>query len=200
MSSVLTRLMMFVNDTGIVNESLKDWSTTQDKERKGRKDGARTFLARLQMALVFEALEVIKDIRDNATWMKKVEQCDAKTQEHFAKASAYIDSEMDYKILAKLRNNSVFHYGNKLPVKAVEEMAIKNPKQTTTASMGDKILDWHFELGDLVAQRVVVHHVFQVEEDADLAKESDALAGRIFDIAEEVCSFAGGFIREHTKA
>jgi hypothetical protein len=32
MSSVLTRLMMFVNDTGIVNETLRDWSTTTEKE------------------------------------------------------------------------------------------------------------------------------------------------------------------------
>jgi hypothetical protein len=59
MSSPLTRLMMFVNDTGIVNESLRDWCTTADKEKQAQKDSARSFFARLQMGYVFEALEAI---------------------------------------------------------------------------------------------------------------------------------------------
>jgi hypothetical protein len=65
--------------------------------------------------------------------------------------------------------------------------------------MGDKVLYWHFELGDKVAEWVVVHHVFKVKEGADIAKESDAIANRIFDIAEEICLFAGDFIKEQTK-
>jgi hypothetical protein len=136
MSSVLTRLMMFVNDTGIVNESLRDWSTTQDKERKARKNGARTFFSRLQMALVFEALEAIAEIRASKDWIAKVEKCDARAQERFAKVCAYIDSKEDYKVLAKLRNNAAFHYGNKLSVKAVEELAVKNPEETATGDDG----------------------------------------------------------------
>src|SRR5438552_15674212 len=72
MSSPLTRLMMFVNDTGIVNESLREWSTTKDKDKQARKDGARSFFARLQMAYVFEILEAIKDIRANKDWLAKV--------------------------------------------------------------------------------------------------------------------------------
>ena len=50
-------------------------------------------------------------------------------------------------------------------------MATKNPDETTTATMGDKVLDWHFELGDKVAERIVVHHAFKVKEGADIAKE-----------------------------
>jgi hypothetical protein len=42
-SSPLTRLMIFVNDTGIVNESLREWSTTTDKTKQDRKDGAQLF-------------------------------------------------------------------------------------------------------------------------------------------------------------
>ena len=47
MSSPLTRLMMFVNDTGIVNESLREWSTTADKDNP--------FAALLTSALAGEA-------------------------------------------------------------------------------------------------------------------------------------------------
>ena len=189
---------MFVNDTGIVNESLRDWSTTTDKDRQARKDGARGLFARLQMAYVYEILEAIKDIRNNKNWMAKVESCPKGTQDHFAKACAFLDSP-DYQTLTILRNNACFHYANKMSVKAVEDIATKNPDDLSTFSQGDTLLDWYFELGDKVAQRIVVHHVFKVPEGKDIGKESDAIANRIFDIAEEVALFAGGFIREQTK-
>jgi hypothetical protein len=124
MSSPLTRLMMFVNDTGIVNESLREWSTTEDKDKQARKDGARSLFARLQMAYVFEALGAIKDIRANKAWMTKVEGCPKSTKDHFANACAFLDSP-DYKTLAILRNNACFHYADKPSVKAVEEIATK---------------------------------------------------------------------------
>jgi hypothetical protein len=63
MSSVLVRLMMVVNDMGIINESLRHWNTSTDEERRGRKGGGRAFFVRVQMAYVFEGLGVIKDIR-----------------------------------------------------------------------------------------------------------------------------------------
>ena len=43
------------------------------------------------MALVFEALEVIKAIRSEKEWVARVEKCDAKTQKHFTNVCAYID-------------------------------------------------------------------------------------------------------------
>jgi hypothetical protein len=198
MSSPLTRLMMFVNDAGIVNESLRDWSTTTDKDKQARKGGARSFFARLQMAYVFEILEAIKDIRANKEWMAKVEQCPKSTKDHFAKVCAFLDSP-DYKTLTILRNNACFHYANKLSVKAVEQIAIKNAEDRSQISQGDRLLDWYFELGDKVAQRIVVHEVFKVEEGRDIGKESDAIANRIFDAAEEIALVAGGFIQEQTK-
>jgi hypothetical protein len=198
MSSPLTRLMMFVNDTGIVNESLRDWSTTTDKDRQARKDGACSFFARLQMAYVFEILEAIKELRNNKNWMAKVKSCPKGTQDHFAKACAFLGSP-DYQTLTILRNNACFHYANKMSVKVVEDIATKNPGDLSTFSQGDTLLDWYFELGDKVARRIVVHHVFKVPEGRDIGKESDAIANRIFDIAEEIALFTGGFIREQTK-
>ena len=145
MSSPLTRLMMFVNDTGIVNESLRDWNTSTDEHKQARKDGARSFFARLQMAYVFEVLEAIKEIRTNQEWMAKVEGCSKSTKDHFAKVCAFLESE-DYRTLAILRNNACFHYSGKLSVKAMEEIAIKNPEDQSKFSQGDALLDWYFEL------------------------------------------------------
>ena len=190
--------MMFVNDTGIVNETLRDWSTTTDKDKLARKDSARGFFARLQMAYVYEVLDAIKDIRANKDWMAKVETCPKSTQDHFDKACAFLDSA-DYKTLTILRNNACFHYANKLAVRAVEEIALNNPDDQSKFSQGDRLLDWYFELGDKVAQRITVHHVFKVEEGKSIGKESDIIANRIFDAAEEIALFAGGFIQKQTK-
>jgi hypothetical protein len=195
MSSPLTRLMMFVNDTGIVNETLRDWSTTTDKDKQARKGSARGFFARLQMAYVYEVLDAIKAIRASKDWMAKVERCPKGTKDHFDKVCAFLDSA-DYKTLTILRNNACFHYADKLSVKAVEEIAINNPNDESKFSQGDRLLEWYFELGDKVTQRITVHHVFQVEEGTDMGKESDAIANRIFDAAEEIALFAGGFIQE----
>jgi len=102
-------------------------------------------------------------------------------------------------MLTILRNNACFHYADKLSVKAVEEIATKNAEDQSKFSQGDGLLDWHFELGDKVVQTIIVHHVFKVEEGKDIGKESDAIANRIFDAAEEIALFAGGFIQEQTK-
>ena len=128
----------------------------------------------------------------------KVEQCPKSTKDHFTKVCAFLDSP-DYKTLTILRNNACFHYADKLSVKAVEEIVTKNAEDQSKFSQGDGLLDWHFELGDKVAQRIIVHHVFKVEEGKDIGKESDAIANRIFDAAEAIALFAGGFIQEQTK-
>jgi hypothetical protein len=197
-SSPLIRLMMFVNDTGVVSESLRDWCETKDKEKQPRKASARSFFSRLQMAYVFEGLEAIKDIRANKDWMAKVEQCSDKTKGHFVKVCAFLDSP-DYKVLTILRNNTCFHYANKWSVKAVEEIATKDPEDQSVFAQGDQLLDWYFELGDKIAQRIVVHYVFEVEEGKDIGKESDAIANRIFGAAEQIALFAGGFNPERTR-
>jgi len=105
----------------------------------------------------------------------------------------------DYKTLIILRNNACFHYADKLSVKAVEDIASKNVEDQSKFSQGDGLLDWYFELGDKVAQRIIVHYVFKAAERKDIGKESDAIANRIFDAAEEIALFAGGFIQEQTK-
>ena len=82
----------------------------------------------------------------------------------------------------------------------MEEIATTNPEDQSKFSQGDGLLDWYFELGDKVVQRIIVHHIFKVEKGKDIGKESDAIANRVFDVAEEITLFAGGFIQEQTKA
>jgi hypothetical protein len=110
-ASVLARLMMIVNDMAIVNESLRVWSTSKDKRWESRKGGGRALFGRVQMSYVYEALEVIKEIRDSAALMAEVRKCNKKTQDCFAAVTAFLDTD-DYKKLIQLRNTPELETGN----------------------------------------------------------------------------------------
>jgi hypothetical protein len=199
MSSVMVRLMMVVNDLGIINESLRHWNTSTDEERRGRKGGGRAFFVRVQMAYVFEGLGVIKDIRADKGLMEKVGKCDRKTQDCFNKVCAFIDS-VDYPLLAEFRNSAGFHYDAKRAVRGVEEIATEFPEDTSSMTLGTESLDWYFQLGDKVHEKIVVRYIFEVPKDRNVVKESDAIAGRVFDVAEALAEFAGYFVWEYTNS
>jgi hypothetical protein len=197
-ASLLARLMMIVNDMAIVNECLRVWSTSKDKRWESRKGGGRALFARVQMSYVYEALEVIKEIRDSQTLMVEVSKCTKKTQACFAAVKAFIDTD-DYKKLIRLRNNAGFHYDPKLAERAVKEIAADFPNDSSTMTLGKDPLNWHFVLGDKVQDKVVVRYIFEVPKDKDIGKESDEIAGRVFDMAEKLAEFAGYFIWERTN-
>ncbi len=197
-ASVLARLMMIVNDMAIVNESLRVWSTSKDKRWESRKGGGRALFGRVQMSYVYEALEVIKEIRDSKTLMAEVGKCTKKTQDGFAAVKAFFDTD-DYKKLSQLRNNVGFHYDAKRAERAVKEIAEEFPDDSSTMTLGEDPLDWHFVLGDKVQDKIVVRYIFEVPKDKDIGKESDAIAGRVFDMAEKLAEFAGYFIWERTN-
>src|SRR5262245_32861676 len=148
-ASVLARLMMIVNDMAIVNESLRAWSTSNDKRWEARRGGGRALFARVQMSYVFEALQLVKEIRDSKTLMSEVEKSSKKTQECFATVTGFLDTD-DYKKLTRLRNNVGFHYDAKLADRAVKEIAADFPDDSSTMTLGEEPLQWHFVLGDKV--------------------------------------------------
>lgn len=197
-ASTVARLMMIVNDMAIVNETLRMWSTSDDERWKSRKGGGRALFGRVQMSYVYEALEVIKDMRDSVTLMAEVDKCTKKTQDCFAVVAAFFDTD-DYKKLILLRNNVGFHYNAKLAERAVQEIATDFPDDASAMTLGENPLDWHFVLGDKVQDKIVIRYIFEVPKDKDIGKESDAIAGRVFDMAEKLAEFAGYFIWERTN-
>jgi hypothetical protein len=199
MASVLVRLMMAINDMGIVNESLREWNTTEDKRRKARRGGARSFFVRMQMAYAFEALGIIKEIRDTPAFADQIKKCEAKTQECFATVCKFLDSR-DYPLLVQVRNSAGFHYDVKRSERAVKGIAEEIPDDLQPQTLGQEPLDWYFRLGDKVQERIVVRIIFLVPKEADAAKESDAIGNRIFDMTEKLVEFAGYFVWEQTKA
>jgi hypothetical protein len=196
-ASVIARLMMIVNDMAIVNEFQRMWSTSKDERWESRRGGGRALFARIQMSYVYEALELIKEIRDSAKLMTEVGKCSKKTEECFTAVKAFIDTE-DYKKLCRLRNNVGFHYDPKLAERAVREISSDFPEDASAMTLGEDPLDWHFVLGDKVQDKIVVRYIFEVPKEKNIREESDAIAGRVFDMAEKLAEFAGYFIWERT--
>ena len=66
-------------------------------------------------------------------------------------------------------------------------------------TLGEDPLDWHFVLGDKVQDKIVVRYIFKVPKDKHIGQESDAIAGRVFNMAEKLVEFAGYFVWERTN-
>jgi len=143
---------------------------------------------------LFEALSIIKEIKDDKDLMTAVERADRKTQESFASVAKFIESK-DYGMMAKLRNVVAFHYESKLAVRRLKKIVDKSPGHSTTYSLGNATLDWYFELGDLIADEIVIRDVFQITDCADLEQAATEVLDRLRVIALAFLDFAGYFIR-----
>ena len=196
-ASVIVRLMMAVNDTTIINVLLKDWCANEERMHKWRRSNGRLFLAKLQMAYVFEALGIIRDIRNTQALIGHIEKLSDAARKAYEQMSAFIDSP-DNKMLAEFRSSAAFHYDPKRAARAVNEIAEEKPGDVLAASEGDDIIDWYFALGDKAYQQIVTRHIFKISADKELAKESDAIANRFFDMSEALPVFAGALIRRLT--
>ena len=147
------------------------------------------------MSYVYEALEVIKEIRDSQALTAEVEKCAEKTRACFATVKVFLDTD-DYKKLLRLRNNAGFHYDAKLAERAVKEIAADSPDDSSPMTLGEEPLDWHFVLGDKVQDKIVIRYIFEVPKGEAVGKASDAIANRVFDMAEKLIEFAGYFVWE----
>ena len=84
------------------------------------------------MSYVYEALEVIKEIRDSQALTAEVEKCAEKTRACFATVKVFLDTD-DYKKLLRLRNNAGFQNTTcKLAERAVKEIAADFPERTSS--------------------------------------------------------------------
>lgn len=84
-------------------------------------------------------------------------------------------------------------------MRAVEQIAKKFPGHVSTYSLGNDTLDWYFELGDLVSDRMVVRDIFKAPEGADLRAAIDPILIRMHTMAKAFSDFAAYFIRAQLK-
>ena len=65
--------------------------------------------------------------------------------------------------------------------------------------MGTDTLDWYFDLGDLIADEVLIRDVFEIDEKEDIAKAALEVLKRLHVIGDAYAKFAPYFIRECCK-
>jgi hypothetical protein len=196
--SVVVRLMMALNDIAMANEGLGEWTVTQDRRKLARQNGGRLYYGRMLMAHVYEALKIVKDIQKNTKLKAIVDACDPKTRASFDAVAAFLTTP-DFKMLGGIRNKASFHYDHQLTVQALEQIDKKFPGHVSTYSLGHDPLDWYFELGDLVSDRIVVRDIFQAPEDADVRATIDPILMRMHTMASAFQDFATYFIRAQSK-
>jgi hypothetical protein len=194
-SSIIVRLMMAINDTSLVNVLLKDWCGSEDRAHKWRRANGRLFLAKLQMAYVFEAMDIVSDIRKSTALKDDIQKLGDDARSAYDLLCKFIDSD-DYKMLAEFRNSVSFHYDGKRAARAVNDISKEAPDDVQGASSGSEVIDWYYALGDKAYERIVTKYIFKVSDDKDVAKESDAIANKFFDMSERLIVFGGALLKQ----
>jgi len=195
LASVIVRLMIAQNDIAIANEGLREWTYTTEQKKLARQTGGRLYYGRMLMSHIYEALKIIQDIQNNTRLCEAVQKCDAKTRESFAAVAVFLKTS-DFPKLRRIRQNVGFHYDAKLAIRALKQIDRKFPGHRFTYSLGHEPLDWYFELGDLVVDRIVVRDIFAAPEGADVRTAIDPILMRTHTMATAFSDFAGYFIRQ----
>ncbi len=197
-AATVVRLMMACNDLTLADDALAVWHGEHAAKRQRRQTGAKMYFVRLQIAHVFEALDIIEHIQKTPILSKAVAVCDHRTRVSFKKVSEFIGTD-DYKRMLRVRNNITFHYDHKVVANALRASAEAHPDRPLAISMGDATLDWFFEPADRIIDRIVVRDIFGVAPDADVRAEVDKMVIRLQDICVMFADFAGHFIWYHAS-
>ena len=198
LASVLVRLMIVINDIGITNSQMVEWQETKDPKKKTRGRGAVLYFGRVQSAHLLEALEIIREVDNNPYLKARVRQCSKIVNKCFDVLAKFLDTD-DHKILTKLRNVIAFHYDPKLALRRLKRLVEIQPDHRFAYSMGNDTLDWYFELGDLIADEVVIRDVFKIDERVDIATAAIKVLDRLHVIGDAFTRFAAYLVRECCK-
>jgi hypothetical protein len=199
-ASTVIKLMMACNDLSLANDAQGAWRDEQSPMRKSRSKGAQMYFLRLQVSHLNEALKIIKELHDDASLMKIVEQCDPQTRNSFAELVQFMPGGAQHgrfdKVAGRIRQNLGFHYDEtgKLITKALKDRVAKYGASPSSATRGSTAHLWHFQLADEILDRIVVREIWKIPEPVDLRSEADKMALWIHEIMLAFVDFCGEFI------
>jgi hypothetical protein len=201
LGSILVRLMMVLNDFSIANDAVGFWRADESPKRQARSAEAARYFVGLQISHVFEGmLDIVRQIETTPALMDAVNRCDAPTRTEFAALVAYRATQDFQQIMGRIRNNLAFHYTPGLAERTLVALATQHPDTMASISMGSDALDWYFEPGDRVRERVGVREVFRIPHGANVREEADAILMKLHEISDIFGRFAGNFVWHHTSA
>jgi hypothetical protein len=193
LGEVLIQLMMVCNDLTLCNHALDAWKREGDRKLQCRKTGAQMYFVRLQIAHMFEAMEIVKRIRESHELMEHVTGADSRTRDSFTRTANFIGSA-DYEKMLRIRNNMTFHYGDGIIRKALKKPSSGLKGMNLVVTLSDDLSQWFFAPSDRIIDQIVVREIFAIPQDADVRKEVDEIADRLLSYIENFGDFAGNFI------
>jgi hypothetical protein len=191
--------MMVINDNAIADETARMWQADSSERRKVRRQEAFKYMVELQIAHIYEGMQIIREIEKNSRLKAYVDECDRPTRSEFAQLVAYLTDPKYEGIMGRMRNNLAFHYGAKLTKRALTRHVEKMPGTIGAISMGSTSSDWMFEPGALVNELVAVRDIFAVPDNANINEMTDSEMLEVQKVAETFMRFAGHFIWKHTS-
>jgi hypothetical protein len=192
--------MIAINDIAMVADANDRWEAEANPKRKLRQNAARLYFARVLLSHVHEALKMVEEISKSATLRAAVDQCDRHTVAEFEELEAILNSP-ERAIFNVIRSRMTFHYDLQLPKQTTQEIADAEPDRPWSYSMGHEPLDWHFELGDAIIDRMIIRRGLGLNFPRSSRRTSRTaqIAGRLQEISRKFTSFAGHFVRRHSK-
>lgn len=191
---IIIRLMMALSDLTLASEAFGRHHTGSRRDI-----AARHYYARLQLAHLDEALQIIHDI--NQEHLTYIEQCPEDIQQLFGCAAAHLAGS-DYKrIIKPIRNNIGFHYGHNgsMISTALRYIEENRPDHPVWMQRGEKPSDWVFEPAVWVAEHIVLRQIFKLPAESDVLVESAAILDRLMTIQNDFSGFATEFIEHETR-
>lgn len=151
-------LMTAFNDLTMANVAHTLYS--EDTSRyTNYKRGAGIYFARIQMAHLVEALDLVKEVHRNATLSALVARCPDTTANHFAELLSYASGGHQWRIFADrfktLRHTIAFHYDLGEVKDALSERSQRKGDVAHLICEADDIRLAHFQVADDIVDTLV---------------------------------------------
>jgi hypothetical protein len=211
LGSVMVRLMMALQDFALANHAMGAWKSEASPKLKNREIGAARYFLRLQIAHLREALKIVnEEIEKNDNLKAAVAACDAPTKRSYQTAVDFSRGG-DNKLVERIRSNISFHYDPKVVKRSLQRLEARQNKKrkegeyvngNALLTLGHNAMDWYFTVTDAVEIDIVVHDIFDLNEDEQpevLQEKVDAIMVRLYEAAAVFADFAGHFVKFHAK-
>lgn len=217
---VLVRLMMVLQDCGFANYGMRMLGKPSKKKKQGDvKRAVGRYFLRLQISHTYEAMKIIKEIRDNDALTGLLMACDRRTKKAYEKLEAELGTD-DYKLIKTIRNKVGFHYDPTMVRDSLKRIEKRRKRQTSkrkkfrgvrrpidivqlevsTYMHRSKYVPW-----EAVENDIIMHEIFGLPEsdtyddDKKLDAASDEIVLRLHEIQKTFGFFAANFVAKYVR-
>jgi hypothetical protein len=221
---VIVRLMMVLQDYAWANRAFTALGRSGKKKKKlgDTKRAAGRYFLRLQMSHSFEALEIVREIKNSEALTGLVLGCDRVARVAFRELEQFLEHG-DYVLLARIRNNLSFHYdkAGKVVLKSLARIErrrqgqvekqkqglpdLRKPIDSVKLTLARRPDHSQFVAWEMVETDIVLHDIFKLAEsdtktgDRQLDADADEIVMRLHQVLKQFSIFAAHFILKYAK-